>query len=117
VIRRAVVLGQRGQAVVGRDKSNLIAAYHYLFGERLPDLFDRCHTVLWNLFESAGETENLFSLFRHSSLIWRLRGESAKETEYLRKLARYAQSVILQDVRKLSREVAYYLVRADSVGD
>jgi tetratricopeptide (TPR) repeat protein len=107
-------LQKRRKPLSGREKSQLIQVYQFLFRQRLKSLFDECHEALWQLFESLGETDNLFTLFRHSSLIWRLRGDTQREEQYLRKLAKYAASAAINNVLWLDRGRAYYLVRANA---
>jgi hypothetical protein len=69
------------------DLSALSAAYSYLYSQRFGVLFDKCHSVLWNLLEAQKDTTQLYRLFRHSSFLWRLRGDEAKEAEYLNRLS------------------------------
>jgi hypothetical protein len=90
----------------------LVGSYHFLFNERLPGLFDQCHNSLWRTFEMTGDTVNLLTLFRHSSLYWRLRGKDSQEKGYLKKLTKRIGTTISEKVSNLSREAAYYLVRA-----
>ena len=69
------------------DLSALISAYSYLYAQRFGSLFDQCHATLWTLLESRGDTAQLFRLFRHSSFLWRIRGNETKEAEYLKRLS------------------------------
>ena len=114
IIRKIRLQKNNGQ-VTEQDKSLLIGAYHFLYNERLPGLFDDCHAALWDLFVDEMDQENLLRLFRHSSLIWRLRGDSGREHRYLQLLARHARTLIERDSGLLHRETAYYLVRANTV--
>ena len=97
-----------------KNKLTLISAYEFLLNERISSLFDRCHAVLWNVFEHSHDIENLFRLFRHSSFIWRLREDASREIGYLRKLTVHAETLIRQDIKSLNKEITYYLVRAGS---
>ncbi|MCY1327618.1 3',5'-cyclic adenosine monophosphate phosphodiesterase CpdA [compost metagenome] len=72
------------------DHFRLIAAYQYLFVQRIPDLFDRCHNALWRSFAHRREVPNLFALFRHSSFIWRIRGTAQNEERYIASLTKIA---------------------------
>ena len=114
IVRIARLAVEQNKDLPEHDKLRLVQVYQFLFGERLSNLFDQCHDALWNVFEREGETTNLFQLFRHSSLIWRLRGNEEKETGYLKRLSSHADSVMTRDVRSLDREAAYYLIRAGS---
>lgn len=70
-----------------RDLATLASAYSYLYSQRFGSLFDQCHATLWNLLESRGDTTQLLRLFRHSSFLWRIRGNETKEAEYLNRLS------------------------------
>jgi predicted MPP superfamily phosphohydrolase len=97
------------------ERLRLIDAYHFLYSERLVNLFDRCHAALWNEFERSGQIVNLLNLFRHSSFIWRLNGRESTEAKYLTKLADRIQDVIeLNNIRR-SRDGAYFVVRVSVV--
>ncbi|WP_180287567.1 metallophosphoesterase [Puniceibacterium antarcticum] len=37
------------------ERTRLIEAYHYLYNERLFNLFDRCHSALWRVFEDQNQ--------------------------------------------------------------
>jgi tetratricopeptide (TPR) repeat protein len=95
---------------------HLVGAYHFLFNERMSGLFDECHDALWRVFMKDNDSTNLLTLFRYSSLYWRLSGRDVKETSYLEKLSNIVSKLISDKVSNLSREAAYYLVRAKSVG-
>lgn len=59
-----------------------IEAYSYLFLQRLDSLFNRCHSILWRAGTSQGQFEELFNLYRTSSLVWRLGGYVEHERRY-----------------------------------
>ncbi|WP_292044729.1 MULTISPECIES: metallophosphoesterase [unclassified Brevundimonas] len=115
IVRKVRLLIEAGEPVNERDQILLTDAYHFLYNERLPSLFDSCHAALWDLFVREMDQVNLLRLFRHSSLIWRLRGEVEKEARYLRRLAEHVQSLLGRDPRLLNKETAYYLVRVSAV--
>jgi tetratricopeptide (TPR) repeat protein len=75
-----------GERLSDADQSRLIGSYHFLFNERFSSLFDRCHAALWKTFSARNDLNNLLSLFRHSSLVWRLRGHEKMEKKYLGQL-------------------------------
>lgn len=116
IVRKVRFLNDMDEPIPDTDKLLLTDAYHFLYNERLPSLFDSCHAALWNLFVREMDQVNLLRLFRHSSLIWRLRGEEQKEAMYLRRLAQHVQSLLARDPRLLNKETAYYLVRMSAVG-
>jgi len=115
IVKKVALANSRNIDVSDDDKSLLIDAYHFLYSERLANLFDQCHAALWDLFSGQGEQENLLRLFRHSSLIWRLRGDEDKEKSYLRKLAHTVHAIATRDFKMVNKETAYYLVRASAV--
>lgn len=85
---RAVERIQASQAkLTTTDLSTLKSAYSYFYAQRFGSLFDQCHATLWNLLESRNDTTQLLRLFRHSSFLWRIRGNEAKEVEYLNRLS------------------------------
>lgn len=97
------------------ERARLIEAYHFLYNERLYGLFDRCHAALWNVFEEEDQTANLLNLFRHSSFMWRLRGQDEKEKKYLSKLIEKVRHLIDNGMTTANRDGAYFIVRASVV--
>lgn len=119
-VRAVVTLAERQSQMAGlteAEHSRLVAAYHFLYSERLSSLFDRCHAVLWNEFERAGQTKNMLNLFRHSSFIWRLNGQDRKEATYLAKLVKLVSDAIASETIRGSRDGAYFIVRVSVVMD
>jgi hypothetical protein len=102
-----------GLSLGERELSQLINAYHFLFNERIAGIFDRCHDALWQEFATVGDQNNLLSLFRHSSLYWRLRGRDDQEVKYLRKIVSDVQATAAQNG---TRELAYFKARASANG-
>ncbi|WP_298932013.1 metallophosphoesterase [uncultured Ramlibacter sp.] len=93
------------------DRLALIGVYQYLYNQRLDSLFSQCHAVLWHIFDLQQEEENLLRLFRHSSMIWRVRGRNAIEDRYVKLLAKRLGQQLPQDLRQVGREMAYFLAR------
>ncbi len=114
--RAAVSLAEQvfenGEALSNADHSRLIAAYQYLFIQRIPSLFDRCHQALWKSFATRREINNLFALFRNSSFIWRIRGIGEKEDQYISSLA----SIAKEDEKAIpeNRDGSYFRARLHS---
>lgn len=117
---RAIIRLMDTQAISQDPKPQYIAklaeAYQHLYNERSDRLFDKCHKALWNLFGKTQQAGNLFSLFRYSSFTWRLRGEEAKEAEYLDTLAQLMKAFSSEQRRMLSRELDYFRSRASRIG-
>lgn len=97
------------------ERDRLIEAYHFLYNERLFDLFDRCHAALWRVFERDGDRANLLNLFRRSSFIWRLNGREAQEITYLSKLTKNVHDLIAAGLTQANRDGAYFVVRVTVV--
>lgn len=93
------------------ERNLLIDAYHFLYSERMFDLFDRCHAALWDLFERDGDRANLLRLFRHSSFIWRLSGREEKESFYLKRISNNVGDIVAIGVALADRDGAYLAVR------
>src|ERR1017187_4922861 len=70
-----------------QELATLADAYSYLHAQRLGSLFDECHAALWGRFEEEGDVSQLLRLFRHSSFVWRIRGDEAKESAYVTRLS------------------------------
>lgn len=116
IVLKAEIQRARGELLKPQEIRDLAATYSYLHSQRFSDLFDRCHDLLWTIFESRSESAQLLRLFRHSSFLWRIRGNSTKEVEYLRRLDQ--QKVKEQSVevaRGLMAEIAYFFRRVRAV--
>lgn len=75
-----------GEELSAVDLTRLINCYQFLLNERVPWMLDKCHRILWRAFLARHEWTNLLTLFRYSSVIWRLRGEETKELSSLQEL-------------------------------
>ncbi|PYE37663.1 calcineurin-like phosphoesterase family protein [Rhizobium sp. PP-WC-1G-195] len=92
------------------ETTQIVACYQFVLNERVPWMFKKCHRILWRIFENAGNWDNLLTLFRYSSMIWRLRGEDATEKLYLHKLNKRIEKLpsgVVQE-KKISH---YYYAR------
>ncbi|WHA43278.1 metallophosphoesterase [Agrobacterium larrymoorei] len=101
----------RIERLTAEERTILISAYHYLFHERLFNLFDKCHAALWKMFSHDGDAASLFNLFRLSSFIWRLNGREEQELRYLSELAKKYGDIIARGVSSTNRDGAYFIVR------
>jgi hypothetical protein len=93
----------------------LMETYEYLYGERFRSMFDSVHASLWEYFERLNDVPNLLSLFRHSSLIWRLDDDEQKERKYAEKLIASAKQILGVDILSADKDTAYFLLRASKV--
>jgi tetratricopeptide (TPR) repeat protein len=88
IVRKAGILqrGGRSDELRNSDLRALAIAYSYLHSQRFQTLFDQCHEALWAVFEKDATSERLLLLFRHTSFLWRIRGQEEKEKTYLARL-------------------------------
>ncbi|MCT6647185.1 hypothetical protein N4G37_14040, partial [Enterococcus faecalis] len=61
--------------------TTIVDAYRYLFIQRI-SLFNRCHELLWDIFIMFAKLSDLYQLYKTSSIIWRLNGDSEREHKY-----------------------------------
>ncbi|EHR71202.1 putative phosphohydrolase [Burkholderiales bacterium JOSHI_001] len=87
-------------------------AYEYLYNQRIDSLFRDCHNVLWQSFSAAGDNENLLNLFRHSSLVWRLRGQVGIERSYVERLLSVLGKDAGAGVLNADRKLLYFMTRS-----
>lgn len=87
-------------------------AYNYLYNQRIDSLFNECHGILWRSFSASNDIGNLLNLYRHSSLIWRLRGKERREKEYAEKLLPLIGKRANEGVLGAGRELLYYMTRS-----
>ncbi|QKV52022.1 metallophosphoesterase [Comamonas antarctica] len=92
--------------------SDCTRAYEYLYNQRIDNLFGICHGVLWDSFLANGDGENLLHLFRHSSLIWRLRGQMKVESKYVEKLLPVVGKQVGSGVLNADRKLLYFMTRS-----
>ncbi|MCE9609610.1 MAG: metallophosphoesterase [Chthoniobacter sp.] len=94
------------------DRRLLDAAYSYSYAQRIGNLHERCHTVLWRMFTVQGLITSLLRLYRFSSFIWRLRDKIEPDKRYLRELDTVDLAALPEnELPELKREVHYLLRR------
>ncbi|KYG22040.1 hypothetical protein SE92_18835 [Bradyrhizobium sp. AT1] len=115
--RAIIELSQLSSTLGDKEMFQLMNAYYFLFNERIPSLFDRCHEALWGGFEARNDATNLFSLFRYSSLNWRLRGHEEFEKKYIQQLiSKFGSALAIETSDRSPRELAYLKARANAAG-
>ncbi len=118
IIEKVSALGShfRISDLSDNDQALLSAAYSYSYAQRIGNLLDKCHNVLWGVFRREQRWASVLRLFRFSSFIWRLRGIEEKERECLRELESL-DLLALQDKegRVLQMEILYLERRRGSV--
>ncbi|MGO6985643.1 metallophosphoesterase family protein [Rhizobium leguminosarum] len=86
ILRLAEKKINAGETLSAADLTRLINCYQFLLSERVPWMLNKCHRILWLEFVARREWTNLLTLFRYSSVIWRLRGDEKMEAQYLEQL-------------------------------
>jgi len=95
-----------------QEVAQLIACYQFLLNERVPWMLNKCHKLLWHVFSERHDWFNLLTLFRYSSMIWRLRSEEYREEDYLLGLRRILETAPVAHVRQ-HKVSHYYYARLD----
>jgi 3',5'-cyclic AMP phosphodiesterase CpdA len=99
------------------DLQILTKAYSYLHTQRLGSLFDKCHLALWAAFEAKGDTLHMLRLFRHSSFLWRIRGDETKESTFVKRLVeRDVAQHALAGLSNADLAIRYFWLRTRSLG-
>jgi 3',5'-cyclic AMP phosphodiesterase CpdA/tetratricopeptide (TPR) repeat protein len=99
-----------------RDRQLLNAAYSYSYSQRIGNLLDRCHSVLWSMFTRDGLWASVLRLFRFSSFIWRLRGKEDRELQYLIELKSLDLELLTRrEGETLRTEIVYLQLRRQDV--
>lgn len=86
--------------------AELKRAYHYLFCQRLDGLFNRCSELLWKIAVVNSDLEYLYTLFKSSSIIWRVNSMPEKELIFASELVS-----ITTPTRLANGEVQYLQIR------
>lgn len=108
---------EAGSLVLMQDRIALINAYQFFHAERLGDFFAKVHAILWSIFEEEGDIQNLLSLFRHSSFIWRLSGNHAAERVYLDALREKLDQIKRSNLAGIGKDRIYFLIRIQASSD
>jgi hypothetical protein len=96
------------------DQVCLRKAYQYFHAQRSSE-FAGCHAVIWEFLQERGQIDALYSLFWHSSFIWRIEGNIEAEREYAEKLAK-AQDQPSKDIEsRLVIEISYFKKRMQAL--
>lgn len=91
-----------------------VRAYSYLYNQRIDNLFESCHKILWDEFRARGDIQNLLTLYRHSSLVWRLRGKTEVEQKYRDALTAALGDRLSKSILAADRELRYFICRGTS---
>ena len=88
-----------------------VRAYSYLYNQRIDVLFESCHRILWDVFSARGDEQNLLTLYRYSSLVWRLRRKTKNEQKYRDALTVVLGSRLSKSILAANRELRYFISR------
>ncbi|MGS5087273.1 metallophosphoesterase family protein [Hydrogenophaga sp. A37] len=97
-----------------RNFDDCARAYSYLYNQRIYGLFESCHQILWDVFKAREDEQNLLTLYRYSSLVWRLRRKTETEQKYRNSLTAILGSRLSKSILAADRELRYFISREAS---
>ena len=106
---RKLLISNPDRIISGGVLSSIVDAYRYLFLQRI-SLFNKCHDLLWDVFKIFAKFPDLYQVYRTSSILWRLNGDSSKEYKYAQDLISFANSggdIEVQYVNYVSKRFQY----------
>lgn len=116
LVRASISLAKVGLkesgALTAEQMLDCTRAYEYLYNQRIDSLFRDCHNILWQSFSATGDNDNLLNLFRHSSLVWRLRGQVGIERGYVERLLSRLGKDASAGVLNADRKLLYFMMRS-----
>lgn len=116
LVRASISLAKAGLkesgALTAEQMLDCTRAYEYLYNQRIDNLFRDCHAILWQVFSAANDNDNLLNLFRHSSLVWRLRGQVGIERGYVERLLSRLGKEASAGVLNADRKLVYFIARS-----
>lgn len=72
--------------ITDEDLIGLNISYSYSFYQRNLILLNKCHKLAWKYWSKQDRFDQLLNLFRYSSFVWRLCGETEQEQNYIDEL-------------------------------
>jgi hypothetical protein len=72
--------------ITNEDLFGLHISYSYSFYQRLLSLLNNCHRLAWKYWLEQHRFDQLLNLFRYSSFVWRLCGDTNLEQRYIDEL-------------------------------
>lgn len=88
---RKLLSNNPDKIISGGFLPTIVEAYRYLFLQRI-SLFNKCHDLLWDVFKRFAKFSDLYQVYKTSSILWRLNGDSSKEYKYAQDLIGFANS-------------------------
>ena len=85
--RASIILNNRSiDKITEVDLLGLNISYSYSFYQRNIILLNQCHKLEWKYWSKQDRFDQLLNLFRYSSFVWRLCGETDQEQNYIDEL-------------------------------
>lgn len=97
--------------------AELKRAYHYLFCQRLDGLFNRCSELLWRIAIANSDLEYLYTLFKSSSIIWRVNSMPEKELIFASELVSITTPTRLANGEAQYLQIRIRVLRSESDND
>nr|WP_320022757.1 metallophosphoesterase [uncultured Draconibacterium sp.] len=95
----------------------LSLSYTYLYFQRIPNLFNKCHKTLWSFLIEKSKITELLNMYRHSSFVWRIHGKTELDLEYVNKLKSIEEQIFsLDDANENKINKEYYKRRKKEFG-
>ena len=88
---RKLLVNNPDKILSGGVLPSIVEAYRYLFLQRI-SLFNKCHDLLWDVLKMFAKFSDLYQVYRTSSILWRLNGDSSKEYKYAQDLMSFAKA-------------------------
>jgi hypothetical protein len=109
-ISHARISINQGDSLPKQEIYNLVLCYHYVCSQRMNSLFNQAHDCLWREFERLGEVSSLVTLFNHSSLLFRLSADEAREKRYLSNLINNKSLPLQSTLASVSETDRIYMI-------
>lgn len=98
-------------ALSSRDIAAIEAGYTFMFSQRMVTLLTQFHEVICRILEERGDRDRQIELLKHSSFVWRLRGDLLTEQRYLRLVEGHCAPERASSDGPLRRAMLYILAR------
>jgi predicted MPP superfamily phosphohydrolase len=113
VVKSEIILGtKKVEDITSDDLLGLSIAYSYSFYQRLKSLLTKCHNLAWQYWSKQKRYDHLLNLFRYSSFVWRLCGDTEEEQENINKLQSDPSFIDWFKNNSYSMNSVYYIQRA-----
>ncbi|MCG9706243.1 hypothetical protein, partial [Photobacterium damselae] len=83
-----LVRNQSFDMIKESDVEKLINVYNYLFRQKFDSLFDKCHSILWEIAEYRKNKELILIIFYTGTIVWKLNEDVENEEKYKNRFSR-----------------------------